>query len=271
MLPCLLTDERHVPKWLNADEGSVMPLPAAAVLACSSWMPQENLSVKLSAMKGRGRPCHHPLFYIHNRARSGAGKPSLSQAQSQTTGGCRALSGHRALRGSCSRDFFHGLKGMHLWPAPSSPQLQAGCSLLPAACEETGRAGGEGQRLRRVSSCQKWRLKPPCFLRQERCHHLKSPQTLPLLDSSPTSALILGPPERLWTPPCSAGAGIALSHLPNGGGCFSFLTLKADPAKGQTPLQPLAEQQQPPQPGWTDRQSTEIAGSYFSGMPLLRL
>ena len=56
-------------------------------------------------------------------------------------------------------------------------------------------------------------------------------QTLPLLDASLASTVFLGLSQRLWTPPCSAGAGIALSHLLNGGGCFSFLTLKAEPCE----------------------------------------
>lgn len=81
----------------------------------------------------------------------------------------------------------------------------------------------------------------------------------------------LGLSHRLWTPPCSAGAGIALSHLLSGGGCSSFLTTKADPAKHQMPLQLLAERQQPTQPSWRDGQNMEIAGSYFSGIALMWL
>lgn len=67
----------------------------------------------------------------------------------------------------------------------------------------------------------------------------------------------------------SAGAGVALFHLPSGGGCFSFLTLKA--MKCQTPLQLLAERPQPPQPSWRDRRSTGNAGSYFLRIPVLWL
>lgn len=44
---------------------------------------------------------------------------------------------------------------------------------------------------------------------------------------------------------CSAGAASALSHVLNGGACFSFLTLKANHVEHQLPIQLLAVWQQP--------------------------
>lgn len=238
-----------------------MPLPAAVVLACSSCMLQGSPRVNCSATEGTWRPCHHrsptPTTVLSWKTSSEPGPEWNNwrgEGQSRPTG----------RSGEAAQVIFPQAEGK---AAVASPPAHRG---LWGDGE-----GGSGRAVTQANAAG--------VLLSEMAPRASLPPSVgepPPPRESPNSATLgylsgkgpfLGVSHRLWTPPCSAGAGIALPHLLSGGGCFSFLTVKADPVKCQMPLQLLPERQQLPQPSWRDGQSMEIAGSYFSGIALLWL